>query len=136
MPLNDEDIATLIAEAQKAMAEAYATYSGFPVGCAILMNDGSIHRGANVENASFGATICAERSAISAALSQGKTGLKAVCVTNATDAKITPCGICRQVIYEFNRVVPVICTNKRGEYMVLGIDELLPHAFTLKREDT
>ncbi|MEO3413743.1 cytidine deaminase [Roseovarius sp. CAU 1744] len=131
MQLTDSEIATLIAEAQQAMAQAHAPYSKFTVGCAILMDDGTIHRGANVENASFGATICAERSAISSALSQGHRGLKAVCVTNASETKITPCGICRQVIYEFNRDVPVICTNQRGDHMVLTISELLPHAFTL-----
>ncbi|WP_371931438.1 cytidine deaminase [Roseovarius sp. MMSF_3359] len=131
MQLTDTEIATLIAEAQKAMAEAHAPYSNFTVGCAVLMEDGSIHRGANVENASYGAAICAERSAISSAMSQGHRGLRAVCVTNATDTKITPCGICRQVIYEFSRDVPVICTNQSGEHMILSISELLPHAFTL-----
>lgn len=131
MPLTETDIATLIAEAQAAMAEAHAPYSNFTVGCAVLMADGTIHRGANVENASYGAAICAERSAISSALSQGHRGLKAVCVTNATDTKITPCGICRQVIYEFASDVPVICTNQSGDYMVMSIAELLPHAFTL-----
>ena len=135
MHLSDQQITTLIAEAQSAMAEAHATYSGFIVGCAVLMEDGSIHRGANIENASFGATICAERSAISAALSAGHRRLKAVCVTNATETRITPCGICRQVIFEFSHDVPVICCNKSGDYMILGIDELLPHAFTLERKD-
>lgn len=131
MQLTDSEIATLIAEAQTAMTRASARYSGFTVGCAILMEDGSIHHGANIENASYGATICAERSAISSALSQGYDGLKAVCVTNATDTKITPCGICRQVIYEFGQDVPVICTNQSGDHMILSISELLPHAFTL-----
>ncbi len=131
MQLTDDVIATLISEAQSAMTNAQATYSNFTVGCAILMEDGSIHHGANIENASYGAAICAERSAISSALSQGHRGLKAVCVTNATDTKITPCGICRQVIYEFGRDVPVICTNQSGDYMILSIADLLPHAFTL-----
>lgn len=131
MPLKNTEIATLIAEAQMAMTEAYARYSEFTVGCAVMMEDGSIHRGANIENASYGATICAERSAISGALSRGHRGLRAICVTNATSTKITPCGICRQFIYEFSRDVPVICTNKDGDYMVLSIADLLPHAFTL-----
>lgn len=131
MQLTEQEISTLIAEAQTAMTRAQASYSNFTVGCAILMEDGSIHHGANIENASFGATICAERSAISSALSRGHQGLKAVCVTNATDTKITPCGICRQVIYEFGRDVPVICTNQNGDHMILTIDALLPHAFTL-----
>ncbi len=131
MTLTDAQIQTLIAEAQAAMAEAHATYSNFTVGAAILMEDGSIVRGANIENASFGATICAERSAIASALSQGKRGIKAVAVTNATDTKITPCGICRQVLYEYGTDIPVICTNQAGEYMIHTISDLLPHAFTL-----
>ena len=99
MKLTDTQIQTLIKEAQAAMTESHATYSNFTVGAALLIEDGSIVRGANIENASFVATICAERSAIASALSQGKRGIKAFAVTNATDTKITPCGICRQVLY-------------------------------------
>lgn len=131
MTLTDAEIQSLIVEAIAAMEQAHAPYSKFTVGAALLMEDGSIIRGANIENASFGATTCAERSAISAALSQGHKGIKAVCVTNATDTKITPCGICRQVIYEFGCDIPVICTNQSGEFMIHSISALLPHAFTL-----
>ena len=131
MTLTNPQIQSLITEAQAAMLEAHATYSNFMVGAALLMEDGSIIRGANIENASFGATICAERSAIASALSQGKRGIKAVAVTNATDAKITPCGICRQVLYEYGTDIPVICTNQIGEHIIYSISELLPHAFTL-----
>ena len=88
MTLTNPQIQNLITEAQAAMLEAHATYSNFMVGAALLMEDGSVIRGANIENASFGATICAERSAIASALSQGKRGIKAVAVTNATNAKI------------------------------------------------
>lgn len=129
--LNAETIATLIAAATKAKENTYVPYSKFRVGAALLMGDGSIVTGCNIENASFGATICAERTAISAAMANGKREIKAVCVTNDTETKITPCGICRQVIFEFARDVPVICCNADGEHMVLGIDELLPHAFEL-----
>lgn len=131
MTLSDDMIQTLIGEAQAAMEEAHATYSNFTVGAALLMEDGSIVRGANIENASFGATICAERSAIASALSQGKRGIKAVAVTNATETRITPCGICRQVIYEYGPDIPIICSNKTGEHMIHTISDLLPHAFTL-----
>lgn len=131
MTLTETQIQTLIAEAQAAMREAHATYSNFTVGAALLMEDGSTVRGANIENASFGATICAERSAIASALSQGKRGIKAVAVTNATDTKITPCGICRQVLFEYGADIPVICTNQAGEHMIHTISDLLPHAFTL-----
>lgn len=131
MTLTDDMIQTLIGEAQAAMAQAHATYSNFTVGAALLMEDGSIVRGANIENASFGATLCAERAAIASALSQGKRGIRAVAVTNATDTKITPCGICRQVIHEYGSDIPVICSNRDGDYMVHSIAALLPHAFTL-----
>ncbi|MEM7440687.1 MAG: cytidine deaminase [Pseudomonadota bacterium] len=131
MTLSDATIQTLIAEATAAKDLATAKYSDFRVGAALLMEDGSIVRGANHENASFGATICAERSAIASALSQGITGLKAVCVTNDTDTMITPCGICRQVIYEYGSDIPVICTNRSGDHMIHTIADLLPHAFTL-----
>lgn len=132
MTLSDDTIQTLIAEARAAMGQSTPTYSNFTVGAALLMEDGTIVRGANHENASFGATVCAERSAIASALSQGMRGIKAVCVTNATDTKITPCGICRQVIYEYGSDIPVICTNQSGEFMIHTIAELLPHAFTLE----
>lgn len=131
MTLTDDEIQTLIAEATAAMAEAQNRYSGFAVGAALLMQDGSIVRGANIENASYGATICAERSAIASAFSQGKRGIRAVAVTNTTDTKITPCGICRQVIHEYGSDIPVICTNKQGDHMILTIGQLLPHAFSL-----
>lgn len=131
MTLTEPMIQTLIAEARAAMDQARATYSDFRVGAALLMADGSIVRGANIENASFGATICAERSAIASAFSQGLDGLRAVCVTNTTDTRITPCGICRQVIHEYGSDIPVICTNRQGDYRVHTIGDLLPHAFSL-----
>ncbi|MEJ6708600.1 MAG: cytidine deaminase [Amylibacter sp.] len=131
MTLTDAQIQSLKSEAKAAMEHAHAPYSNFTVGAAILMEDGTIVRGANIENASFGATICAERSAIASALSQGHRGIKAVAVTNATDTKITPCGICRQVIYEYGTDIPIICSNQSGDHMIHSISDLLPHAFTL-----
>ncbi|MDB9857326.1 cytidine deaminase [Amylibacter sp.] len=131
MTLTDAQIQSLKSEAKAAMEQAHAPYSNFTVGAAILMEGGTIIRGANIENASFGATICAERSAIASALSQGHRGIKAIAVTNATDTKITPCGICRQVIYEYGTDIPIICSNQSGEHMIHSISDLLPHAFTL-----
>lgn len=129
--LDKDTIETLYRTATDAMGNAYAPYSKFTVGAALLMKDGQIITGCNIENASFGVTACAERSAISVAISQGVAEIAAVCVTNATDTKITPCGICRQAIYEFGHDIPVICTNQSGEYDIHSIAELLPHAFTL-----
>ena len=134
--LDQTQIQTLLTAAKDAMNLAYVPHSQFRVGAAILYSDDSIVTGCNIENASFGATICAERTAISSAISQGKTqgnscSIVAVCVTNTTDTKITPCGICRQVLYEFGTDFPVICSNVDGAFDVHTIRELLPHAFTL-----
>lgn len=129
--LDDETIARLIKAAHSAMDHAYPRYSDFFVGAALLMDDGQVITGGNIENASFGATICAERSAISTAMGQGYTSIRAVAVSNKTTTKITPCGICRQVIFEFGKDIPVICSNEAGEYVIYSSAELLPHAFTL-----
>lgn len=129
--LNDTQIDTLVARAIAAMENAYVPYSNFTVGAALLLKNGEIITGCNVENASFGATCCAERTAINAAVAAGHKEFQAIAVTNATDTKITPCGICRQVIYEFGADIPVISSNQSGEYRVFSISDLLPHAFTL-----
>jgi cytidine deaminase len=135
LTLDTETIQSLLTAAQDAMKNAHAPYSEFQVGASILYDDGSIITGCNVENASFGGTICAERTAISTGIANGKSVIKALCVSNMTDTKITPCGICRQVIWEFSQTVPVICSNKDGDYKILTIGELLPHAFDLKGND-
>ena len=132
MELSHDQIDTLLSAAQSAMENAHAPYSDFQVGASVLYDDGTIITGCNVENASFGATICAERTALATGVAQGKSVIKALCVSNMTDTKITPCGICRQVIWEFSQTVPVICSNKDGDYKILTIGELLPHAFDLK----
>lgn len=130
--MTNEEIEKLIGQAQEAMKTAYVPYSKFPVGAAFLMEDGEVITGCNIENASFGATICAERTAVAKAMSDGVRKIKAIAVSNTTETKITPCGICRQVIYEFGRDVPIICSNKDGDYVIRSIQELLPDAFTLE----
>lgn len=129
--LDKDTIDLLLGAAKSVMSNAHVPYSSFHVGASILYEDGSIEVGCNVENASFGATICAERTAISSGIAKGKTAIKAICVTNLTDTMVTPCGICRQVIWEFGKNLPVICSNKDGDYKILSISELLPHAFDL-----
>ncbi|GLQ35488.1 cytidine deaminase [Amylibacter marinus] len=124
-------IARLIESATNAMDNAYAPYSKFRVGAAVLLSDGGIIQGCNVENASFGATICAERTAITTAIADGRRDIRAICVTNTTDTKITPCGICRQFIYEFDPNIPVFCCDNSGGYREYLISDLLPDAFTL-----
>ena len=129
--LDKDTIDRLLGAAQSVMSNAHVPYSNFHVGASILYEDGSIEVGCNVENASLGATICAERTAISSGVAKGKTAIEAICVTNLTDTMVTPCGICRQVIWEFGKNLPVICSNKDGYYKILTISELLPHAFDL-----
>ncbi len=118
----------LIREAAKVRLAAYAPYSKFFVGAAILSDDGEVFTGANFENVSFGAGVCAERVALGQALSHRKRGFTAICVCGK-DADITPCGICRQSLSEFGDM-DVICTNFDGsEIREYKLSELLPHAF-------
>ena len=117
--------------AKAAKETAYAPYSNFRVGAAILLEDGTIETGCNVENASYGAAICAERTALTKITSNGRRDVKAILVTGDTEDFITPCGICRQFIFEFGDDIPVICTDQHGNEMELSINELLPHGFRL-----
>lgn len=117
--------------AKKASESAYAKYSGFRVGAALLCADQKIYTGCNVENVTFGATICAERTAAVKAVSSGQTEFKAIAVYADTDDYVYPCGICRQFLIEFSRPdMKVIACNNKGEYNVHDIKELLPYAFT------
>ncbi len=118
----------LIDSAVKVRTAAYAPYSNFLVGAAILSDDGEIYTGANFENVSFGAGVCAERVALGAALSQGKRKFSTICVSGQA-ADITPCGICRQSLSEFGDI-DVICTNRDGsDAREYKLSDLLPYAF-------
>lgn len=114
--------------AEAARRNAYAPYSGFAVGAAVEGHSGLIYSGCNVENASFGLTICAERSAILQAVSSGETSLRRLLVTADINSPVAPCGACRQVMHEFG-VEEVIMCNMRGENMTVSLKELLPLAF-------
>jgi cytidine deaminase len=121
----------LTAEAQQAREHAYARYSGFPVGAALLGRSGKVYTGANVENASYPLTICAERVAVAKAVSEGEREFEAIAVVTATGA--TPCGACRQVLREFAGVegeLRVIVADLDGNSTTFTIEELLPHGFT------
>jgi cytidine deaminase len=121
------DIAELLRVAEQAQKLAYAPYSGFAVGAALLAADGTIYAGCNVENASYGLTICAERNAIAHAVSCGAQLFTAVAVV--TDNGVTPCGACRQVLAEFGSQMTVIVADTRGNRRIYKLAELLPHAF-------
>lgn len=123
----------LIEKANEMLDRAYVPYSNFPVGAALLAKTGEIFTGCNVENASYGLTNCAERTAIFKAVSEGVQTFDKLVITGDTDGPISPCGACRQVISEFCATdMPVILTNIRGEIKETTVSELLPGAFTPK----
>ena len=131
--MTDQQWQQLADAARAASARAYCPYSGFAVGAAALAADGSIASGCNVENASFGLTVCAERVAVFRAVADGAAGIIALVIYTPTQKPATPCGACRQVLAEFGpqATVRAICAGPdRAEY-TLG--DLLPHRFTLGR---
>ncbi len=119
----------LINEAENARKRAYAPYSKFKVGAAVLCADGKIFTGCNIENASFGLAVCAERVAIFKAISEGETKFDAIAIVGDTDKACSPCGACRQVISEFGEDTPLIMANLKGDAKIKKIEELLPEAF-------
>ena len=127
-----EESATLLVEAAlKVRDRAHAPYSKFAVGAAVLDVDGGVHVGCNVENASYGLCVCAERHAIAAAVSAGVDRIQALAVVTDTDPPASPCGACRQVLVEFGDF-PVILANLAGDRVMTSAAELLPNAFTPK----
>ena len=128
------DYKELIIKAIEARANAYAPYSKFKVGAAVLTEDGKIYSGCNIENASFGATNCAERTAIFKAVSDGYTKIKAVAVIGDILTYTYPCGICRQVIVEFavDENIDIIIIKKEDDFIIRKLNELLPGPFTKK----
>ncbi|MBX3128271.1 MAG: cytidine deaminase [Polyangiaceae bacterium] len=122
---------SLVAAAQAVAAHAHAPYSKFAVGAALLGSDGSVYVGCNVENASFGATQCAERSAVGAMVAAGVRELSAVAVFTDTSEPTLPCGICRQVLREFAEDAVVICATPSGRVQH-QLSELLPYAFSFE----
>lgn len=126
----------LIAEAKLAREQAYVPYSKFPVGAALLMADGTIYHGANIENASFGLTNCAERTALFKAYSEGNRDVKAIAVVADTNRPVPPCGACRQVMVELCPPdTKVVLTNLQGDTVEMTVAELLPGAFTAEDMD-
>lgn len=122
----------LIQQAREVLPNAYIPYSHFPVGCAMEMKDGTLIKGVNVENVSFGATNCAERSAIFSAASQGyrPKSIASIAICGDTETFLSPCSICRQVMVEFcDPETPVYLTRNDGEIMETSVKELVPFAF-------
>ncbi len=128
--ISDETWAALIDAASEARDRAYAPYSDFPVGAALLTTDGEIVPGCNIEIASIGATTCAERNAIHQAVGAGHRSFKALCVITDIDPPGAPCGICRQVLAEFCDHLPILLINPAGDRRHTTLDELLPMRFS------
>lgn len=126
--MEDKELIKLAIEARN---KAYVPYSKFPVGAAVETEDGSIFTGCNIENASFGATNCGERTAIFKAVSEGHKVIKKIAVVGDMSTFTAPCGICRQVIAEFaSKDIEIILIKNEEEYVKRTLEEILPGAFT------
>lgn len=126
----------LVSMALEAQKHAYVPYSNFHVGAAVLADNGKVYTGCNIENASFGATICAERTAIAKAISDGAKKILAVAVSSDSEGPTQPCGICRQVMSEFCTAdMPLYLSNRNGDYQAFAFRELLPNQFYLKANE-
>jgi cytidine deaminase len=119
----------LIEAAKQARENAHAAYSNFRVGAALRATSGRIFGGCNVENATYGLTMCAERVAIFKAISEGERGFDAIAVVTDAESLTPPCGACRQLIWEFCGDVPVILSNLKGKNEMLRMRELFPRPF-------
>jgi cytidine deaminase len=130
LPGEARTVALLRERAFAAMERAYAPYSNFRVGAALLSSDGSVAEGCNVENASFPAGMCAERSAVSAAVAKGNRSFEAIAIATEAEEPTPPCGMCRQVLEEFSPHLVVMSFTRDGGEARWTLDELLPRAFT------
>lgn len=128
--LDDAQLDALVSKAWEARLNAYAPYSQFHVGAALLTADGRIFTGANVENASLGLSMCAERVAIGAAAAAGARSIVAIACAGGDDSGVVPCGACRQVLSEFSPSMLVIRGRRDGSYSVTSLERLLSSPFT------
>lgn len=128
--LSEECIHTLLQAAREGKKRSYSPYSHYPVGAAVLTEEGHIFQGCNVENTSYPAGFCAEQNAIGSAIAAGHRTFLAIAVVGEEKKETLPCGICRQVLFEFH-VPYVICGTENG-YHVYTLKELLPYAFEIR----
>jgi len=127
--LSDESLQQLIETAKSARLQSIAPFSNFLVGAAVKTAEGIVYTGCNVESASYGLTVCAERVAIWKALSEGERQFIELAIVADTESLTPPCGTCRQIIWEFAKNATIVLGNLRGETQIVSIKELLPRAF-------
>ncbi len=131
----DTDTArSLYAKAQAASSNAYAPFSNYRVGAALMTEEGRVYTGVNIENSSFGATICAERTAFVKAISEGERKFKAIAIYGS-DSEAVPCGICRQFMFEFAPEIIVITAANPDELHIRSLSALLPEGFRLEGDN-
>lgn len=124
--MNDRELFKI---AKEASLHAYVPYSGFPVGAALECEDGTIFTGCNIENAAYGDTICAERTAIVKAVSEGYTKFTRIAIYGESKGYCMPCGSCRQVMAEFSPDMEVLCCKAGGGYVSYPLNRLMPYTF-------
>ena len=127
--MSEQDFQPLIEAAKEARLQSVAPFSGFLVGAAVKTDSGKVYTGCNVESASYGLTVCAERVAIWKALSEGERHFTELAVVADTEVLTPPCGTCRQIIWEFARNATIVFANLHGESEVFHMKDLLPRAF-------
>lgn len=120
----------LVKIAEDIKKNSYSPYSNFRVGAALTTSNGKVYTGVNIENISYGATTCAERTAVFKAVSEGETEIDTIAIASDSDEFIFPCGICRQVLAEFGKKnMKIICSKRNGDFREYTLEELLPDAF-------
>ena len=119
----------LIDMAVEVMANSYSPYSGFKVGAAVECADGTVFTGCNIENVSFGGTMCAEAAAVASAVSAGKRTFKRIAISSEGGTYCFPCGACRQLLSEFSPDMEVLCSRADGRYVSYSLSALLPMVF-------
>lgn len=137
MSVTEPKLRAMIAAAREARERAYAPYSGFKVGAAVSGGSGRAYTGCNVENASYGLSMCAERVALHRAIAEGESHIEAVVVVGGGQKPARPCGACLQTLYEFSRPdspVVVVAATPDGAYDVFSLEGYLPKPFVLERE--
>lgn len=128
--MNNEELINI---AKTAMTNSYSPYSQFKVGAAALCDDGSVYTGCNIENASYGATVCAERVALFASIADGNKSIKKIAIVSSSDKYTFPCGMCRQVMAEFMQGDGIIVLSEGREIREYSLEKLIPNSFQLSK---